>query len=377
MVISRLNIGGTETYILSMARALRTLGVHVGVATQGGPLLPVCREYQIPVHRLPRDSSPTAIAAALANLAPSRYQIIQLHDSHSFMATEQIRNKCGVPVILTIHGTYHQHKAIIHGARHAQRLVPVSSSILSWVRAKRVKAPLVMIPNGIDTSHFSPSQDRGQDRRRLGLPNNAQIVLHPARFDFLKQAIARKVIQASSQVARRHPLVHLILIGPGPHRSSLHKLAVKANRRLGRAAIEVRPPTMDIRRYHRAADLVIASGRTVMEAMSCAKPVIASGIRGYEGILNANNMEQAIRRGFGDHSGVRPLRVSVLATDMEKLVGKPSSLRALGDHNREVVQRQFAIEVIAGRWLTVYGDLVTVAPVAATETPDDPIISGN
>ncbi|MGE5653933.1 MAG: glycosyltransferase family 4 protein [Bacillota bacterium] len=361
MVVSRLNIGGTETHILSMAQALRRLGVKVGVATEGGPLVSLCRRQGIAVHRLPVNASPAAKAAALAHLVPTRYQIIQLHDSRSFAAAKLISAKCRVPVVLTVHGTYHQRKAVLHGARYAKQVVPVSEAVRSWLRTMGVRLPLVVIPNGIDLRRFSPSHRQDHERQSLGLPVKAQIILHATRFDVHKQAIARKVIKASELVARHRPLLHTVLLGPGPYRRGVKKLASQINHRLGRAAVEVRPPTMQISRYYRSANLVIATGRTALEAMACAKPVIACGIRGYEGILQSHNMARAIRHGLGDHARAYPLRVKKLAADIDRLLARPSVGQALGVHNRAVVRRRFALNTVAHRWLRVYQRLFSGA----------------
>ncbi len=371
MVITHLNIGGTETCILSMAQALRKCGVQVGVATRGGPLIPVFREQRIPVHRLPNDPSSIALATALAKLVPRRYKVVQLHDSHGFMATRLIHRYCKAPVVITIHGTYYRKQAITDGARHAQKVVAVSPSVAAWTSAIGVRSSVATVPNGIDIAHFAPSRNDQPDHKLIGLPKRAQVLLHPSRFDARKHQISLKVIQASDRLARRYPSMRVILIGPGAYRDLLQKAIARVNQHLGRTVIELRRPTTDMRRYLRAADLVIATGRTAMEAMSCGKPVIACGIKGYIGTLTVNNMAQAIRSGFGDHSGVRPMRVGVLVADLEKLMRGSSTLRALGNYGRSVVKQRFAHEIVARRWLRIYRELQEAAmkkgpPVAST-----------
>jgi hypothetical protein len=54
MVVSRLNIGGTEKYILSISRYLKSKGVRVGIASIGGPLANSFKRIGVPVHILPQ-----------------------------------------------------------------------------------------------------------------------------------------------------------------------------------------------------------------------------------------------------------------------------------------------------------------------------------
>ncbi len=53
MLIDALNIGGTEMYVLELAKSLEKLGAHVVIGTSGGPLVEVFQHYGLKVVKIP------------------------------------------------------------------------------------------------------------------------------------------------------------------------------------------------------------------------------------------------------------------------------------------------------------------------------------
>lgn len=359
MIVTKLNIGGTETYVLSLAEALRKQGVEVGIATTGGPLVATCRQRGIPVHTVPASAAAdvATYARSLATLFTLHfYQLAHAHDPRSFRAMRALHG-FAIPFVVTLHGTYYNQALVRSVAQQACAVITVSPALAKWVQQCGVPATkITVIPNGIDTTHFTPVSSTVAARNLLHLPQNGTILAYAGRFSSDKQGIAQKIIAAGERINRLYPNVYTMLAGPGIYRAALAKRAAQANHRLGRVAIIVRPALTNIRTLYRAADLVIGTGRVLLEAMACGKPVLAAGVKGSFGLISPARITAAVHGHFGDHGASSPLTVDALVRDFTHIRKTPALAPSLGKFGRSYVLQHFSISHVATRMIAVYHD---------------------
>ncbi|GMA61319.1 glycosyltransferase [Alicyclobacillus fastidiosus] len=347
-IIAIPEFGSTETHVVSLSKALKRHGIGVTVATYGGPYVQVMRRQGITVHKIPRSKrlSTTAAARYISTIVKGHgYSIIHAHDIESFGMLRHLSKELPhVPRVITVHGTYFSSTELKRASRACNRVIAVSRTVRKrLIRAGCPSSKVKWIPNGIHVQVYSPKADSISRRRKLRLPEKGHICLYVGRLQSDKWRIARKFILASERVARNRANVVSVVVGYGAYRAQLSKLAKRVNTRLGRKAVRVLPPTTQIQNYYRSATLVVGTGRVALEAMSCAKPVIAAGIAGYEGIVTQSTWKRNASSQFGDNRASGEITVRRLANDMKKLIRDERLNKSAGKFGRNMVVRRFSV----------------------------------
>lgn len=171
--------------------------------------------------------------------------------------------------------------------RRADAVHVISEALLSHVRGLwwPPRNP-VLIPNGVDTERFHPSNDRAEARAALGkitksLGEDVPIAVSIGRLLHLKGYDL--LLEAWRDVRREVPGALLFVLGDGPLKGELEARA--ENLGLG-DAVHFPGFTGDVLPYLQAATLYVQSSRTegvsqtVLEAMAVGLPVVATDVGG-------------------------------------------------------------------------------------------------
>lgn len=216
-------LGGSEVWTVTMAKALRKLGHEVTVACRGkNNLLP-----DFPEVRLER---------------PHGDYDLGLFNHMSMLDKKELRERCEM-VIQTCHG-------VIPGEEKPHPAANIHVAVSEEVRDAIARKPGVtetyVIRNPINTSLFKPEIELNETPKRvLYISNNGD-----HRFGSLIEQGVRK---AGAEL-------------------------VKLGRAYGR--------TLDPQEVMNSVDLVISLGRGAYEAMACGRPVVVADVRGGEGYVH-------------------------------------------------------------------------------------------
>lgn len=155
---------------------------------------------------------------------------------------------------------------------------------------------------GVDFSRFSPAdvEMRMRARKSFGIPDDAFVLVYAAEFS------GRKNQQALLRAAARLPeRVWLLLAGRGDLLEECKDLA----RELGIAdRVVFAGFVKDVERCYHAADLCLSTSRSeglpfnLMEAMSCALPVVATAVKGHEDLVQPEQTGLLVP--FGDEDSL-------------------------------------------------------------------------
>ena len=112
LVATRMGIGGAETHILTLSRALKKRGHHVCIASSGGAYLPALISAQIEHVTLPLDSKsvPSVIKSAkeIWRIATTgRFDVVHAHGRIPAFICGMLSKRAGFPPFaVTAHGFY-------------------------------------------------------------------------------------------------------------------------------------------------------------------------------------------------------------------------------------------------------------------------------
>ena len=145
------------------------------------------------------------------------------------------------------------------------------------------------------------------------------------------------------------------MVGPGnPDKDSYHVLS---SQNLQDVEFLGRVPYEDLPRYYATADIFCSPatgaesfGIVLLEAMSAGKPVVASDIEGYRGVMRHG--EEGLL--FQNKS------VESLASALETLIRDPEMRRDMGQRGRATAEKH-RWEVVAGRVEQYYESCIQVA----------------
>ncbi|CAO5240939.1 glycosyltransferase family 4 protein [Frankia sp. AgKG'84/4] len=269
--------------------------------------------------------------------------------------------------------------AALPAARQALRRIGATVDVVTYLtdytRARIGPAlgahpTLAPLPSGVDAELFRPGDGRAEIRRRHGLGGRRVVVC-------VSRLVPRKgqdmLVRALPMLRRRVPEAALLLVGGGPHRAKLERLA----REVG-VADHVRftgsVPWAELPAHYAAGDVfampcrsrlggleVEGLGIVYLEASAAGLPVVAgrSGgapdavLDGRTGrVVEGTDLDQ-VRAAVGD------------------LLADPGRAAAMGAAGRDWVLRRWRWDVLAGelRGLLAGGDDIGAGSDTATERP--------
>lgn len=199
-----------------------------------------------------------------------------------------------LPVTITLRGTEPRHSEsarlrplMQQALQRAARIFTVSASLKRVAVALGTPADKVrVIGNGVDLRRFQPL-DRAEQRQRLGLPDDAAIMISVGGL--MPRKGYHRVIELLPTLLQRHPELHYVVVG-GPCAEGDNSAELTAQ--VARLGLQQRVhflgsmPADDLKGPLSAADLFVLStsnegwANVFLEAMACGLPVITTDVGG-------------------------------------------------------------------------------------------------
>lgn len=207
-----------------------------------------------------------------------------------------------------------------------------------------------VIANGIELDKFSPSSNRSALRKAHGIPLDRFVIGNVGRLDPVKnQETLLRAVYGLRQRGRRP---YLIIVGEGQSRGALENLTDRLGLRedvcLYGFSDRV-PELLNCMDLYVQSSLYEGSSHTLVEAMACGVPVVATDVGG-----TADLFEDG-REGFR----VNPRDENALLELIAKIQDDPKLRRTLGLQARDRACKLFSVEIMVSRYEQLYHELAT------------------
>lgn len=357
--------GGVTAHVAQLARALGRSGHKVQVLAPHSP----SRECQdadllVPLGRsvpLPSGGSIARVSLSWwlypkvrALLKKEKFDIIHLHEPMAPILPLCVLEFSNAVNVGTFHASYaRQHLyRVTHPIikRWQQRLhgnIAVSPAARRYVN-NTFPGDYEIIPNGIDYSHFSANA-----KPLLQYQDGKINILFVGRLE--KRKGLRYLLDAYGKLKWDLPNIRLIVVGPGNPDKESYRIMSSHNLQdvefVGRVSYE------DLPRYYASADIFCSPatgaesfGIVLLEAMAAGKPVVASDIEGFRGIITDGEQGLLVPKKDSD----------ALANALGTLARDPDLRRKLGSQGNRSAEG-FRWEVVSGRVENYYESCLQAA----------------
>lgn len=271
-----------------------------------------------------------------------------------------------------IHGEHGWTTADLHGRmprrvrvrrlleRWTREYTCVSREIKHWLRSVvGIRSPITRICNGVDTSRFRPTTERGRIRAALGIPLDAFVVTVCGRLDPIKDHST--LLRAVNSIRATGVPARLLIVGGGPERSRLEREADDATIILG--------TRQDVPEILRDSDVFALTSlneglsNTILEAMATGLPVVATGVGGNPELVEHESTGVLVEP--GDHIAV--------AQSLRDYFRYPRRRAEHGAAGRQRAIDHFGVLSMVAAYEEVYrrcgGSTFGTRPLGTTRTP--------
>jgi glycosyltransferase involved in cell wall biosynthesis len=234
--------------------------------------------------------------------------------------------------------------------RSSDRLIAVSNAVARHALHLGARPEAVrVISNGVDIARFRPG-----DRRRDSTFRIACV----GRLIFNKGP--QYLVEAAPEVLLARPEAEFIFVGDGPLRPHLEKRARQLGVSHRTTFLGTRPDVASILRTCQMLvrpSLLEGMPLTVLEAMACGLPVVATPVSGTAELVHQGE------------SGllVPPADPASLAQAILLLMGDEPMREAQGRMGRRLVELGYSWDAVAARTAVVYRELLSIAGRSAAE----------
>ena len=355
LAATRMGIGGAETHILTLARALHKRGHYVHIVSAGGAYIPALISSKITHTVLPLDRkdiiSVVKSARAIKSLAiEGHFDVVHAHGRiPAFICGMLSKQKGFPPFAVTAHGFYDPALPMRAFTLWGRRTVAVSEDVKAFLVEKYKLPPesIDVIINGVDTE--VPAH---QPSKRLR-------IVTASRLDGDTSLCPLLLCELITRIRRDFPELDpvLTIVGGGEKLPEIREAARRTNA-LCPGAVTVAGSVLDMPAILARADIFVGSSRAALEAMASSVPVILCSDMGCDGVLDETNLRRAEETNFTCRGGAQT-DMETLRLALERLLCATPRERALyGAFGRAYVTRRASAELFADKTVTFWRDLI-------------------
>lgn len=379
LTVMGMDIGGAETHVLELAKALKSRGFGVFVASKGGVYEKDLKENNIKHYKVPLNSRSIknmviSYFALKRIIKDERIDIVHAHARIPAFICGLLHRKLKFPFITTVHGVYSTEFPLRVLTDWGQKTIAVSNDIKDYIldNYEVNKEDITVTINGIDTDKFIENTAYDDALDDLGLEKDKRRVVFVSRLDKDAGSVSFQLADAALALYEKIKNLEVLIVGSGTLFDQLKQKAAEINKKAGAQLIRLTGARTDINKLIATGEVFVGVSRAALEAMSAQKPVILAGNAGYLGILTSQNLKKAMDLNFTCRGSMESDK-DLLYNDLyEILTNKTLQERqSLGEFGRMVVLDHYSLNKMAEDNINAYRALLSEKKIKK-----DVVISG-
>ena len=353
MATMSMNIGGAETHVLELSRALAARGHEVTVASAGGIYAEKLPSFGVKHEKIPLSrKTPAAVIRSFCLLSRllerEKFDIVHAHARIPAFILAKLRKKYGFAFVTTVHFDFRVNPVLRRLSCWGERTLAVSDDLADSAAEKYglEREKIAVIHNGIDTARFSPCVKGDAVRARFGLEGK-KIIMYLGRLDGDSFLPALELTRAAEEIRRAENGARILIVGEGAHKRALADEAELINSRAGVPLVTVADGTDTPEEYFAACDVFVGPSRSALEALACGKPAVLAGSFGMLGAFSEATSQEALRTNFCCR-GSEGTSAERVAAEVLRLLSLPESEKAeLARYGRSFIEKHYGAEAMA------------------------------
>ncbi len=364
MTTMQLDIGGAETHIVELSKALTKRGAEVYVASNGGAYVKELEEsgikhFTVPLHSKNPLKMKKSKHLLKKIISEYKFDVVHGHARIPSFICGKLHKEMHFPFVTTAHWVFKAGFPFNLLSDWGQRSLAVSEDIKQYlIDSYGIDGDNIRITiNGIDTEKFSKDTDYSDVKKEFKLSDDKKRIVYVSRMDTDRSLVAHHLIEISEELYNEFPDLEIVIVGGGNDYDTVKEKADNVNKKIGKRLIITTGARTDINKFAASGDIFVGVSRAALEAMACEKPAIIAGNEGYIGIFDKDKLDISIDTNFCCR-GCEESNAKHLAQDICELFTK-RDLAALGKYSREIIKTKYSVETMADDALRMYASVLT------------------
>jgi glycosyltransferase involved in cell wall biosynthesis len=357
-LVTSTGLGGGPRQVLHLVRHLPASEFRVSVAgPRDARFAAELSAMGVELAEAPLDSLgafPSTLRRVTRLVRAARADVVHTHGKGAGLYGRLAARLAGAPSVHTFHGIHYEsysragrlvyltlERAL---ARVTHTVINVSPSQDAEALGLGLARPgrSAVVVNGIDVEELDARPPH--ERAALALKPDDQVLGCVARFDPVKRHAT--LVRALALVATRHPKAVLLLVGEGPEKERIDRLAAELDVRVvtpGAIGWETNP--------YSSCDLYVSASSkeglplAPLEAMASGLAVVATDVPGNRDVVGRDTTGLLVSPDDG---------AAALAAAIESLLDDPARRRTMGQAGRARVLKEFTLQSMVAQTARVY-----------------------
>ncbi len=356
-----LEIGGAETHVLELCKALKRKGVDLYVVSNGGVYEKELTDYGIkhihaPLHNKNISNFIKSYKILKKTIIDNNIKLVHSHARIPSFLLGILQKSLSFRFVTTAHLDFKTTFPFNILSNWGEASLAVSEDIKTYLVDNYNVSPdkILLTINGIDMEKFSPKADCSSIKKEFDLKDEVKKIVYISRMDKDRSLVAHQLIEIVPWLYKTYGDMEVIIVGGGNDFKNIEKEANEVNEKLGKRIIILTNQRTDINNFVVCADYFVGVSRSALEAMSCGKPCIISGNQGYIGIFNEDVRKVSIDTNFCCR-GLKESTTTLLKSDFEKLFSMTSEdLEKNSKYSMDIIREIYSVDTMADNALELY-----------------------